>query len=118
MDDITALVKGENRKVAEMAKKVMKKLREEVGKEGLKFSVTENSKEGKSKMIASCGFVESELRQSSREGVALADSVETLGVDRRTRVKKLGPKEETRRKKCRVRFSFIKKNKALQKSYM
>ena len=50
---------------------------------GLKLSVTENGKEGKSKMIASCGFLENELRQFSKEeeGVILADSVETLGVD-------------------------------------
>ena len=41
-----------------MAKKVMKKVRK-----GLKLSVTENGKEGKSKMIASCGFLEDELRQ-------------------------------------------------------
>ena len=53
----------------------------------------ENGKEGKSK--------KNELRQFSREeGVTLADSVETLGVDLRTRVKswkhpkKKGEKEE------------------------
>ena len=33
VDDITALVKGRNKDVAEMAKKVMKKLKEEVEKE-------------------------------------------------------------------------------------
>ena len=33
-------------------------------------------------MIASCGFLEDELRQCSKEaGVTTADSVETLGVD-------------------------------------
>ena len=61
VDDITALVKGKKKEVAEMAKKVMKKLKEEVEKKGLKLSVTENGKEGKSKMIASCGFLENEL---------------------------------------------------------
>ena len=70
-------------------------------------------------MIASCGFLEDELRQCCKEeGVTLADSVETLGVDLKTRVKRLGAKEKTRRKKCKVRFSLIKKNKAFQKSYM
>ena len=65
--------------MAELAKKVMKKLTEEVFREGLKLSVTEHGKEGKSKMIASCGFLEDELRQSSKEeGVMLADSVERL----------------------------------------
>ena len=95
MDDITALVKGGNKQGVEMAKKVMKKRREEVEKNGLKLSVTENGEEGKSKMIASCGFLENELRQfSEEEGVTLADSVETLGVDLRTRIKKLGAKEK------------------------
>ena len=41
MDDITALVKGKSREVAEMAKKVMKKLKEEVEKKGLNLSVTQ-----------------------------------------------------------------------------
>ena len=99
-----------------MAKKVMKKLKKEVEKKGFTLSVTETGKEGKSKMIASCGFLENGLRQFSRgEGVTLADSVETLGVDLRTKVKRLGAKEKARRKKCKVRFSLIKKNKAVQK---
>ena len=60
--------------MAEKAKEVMKKLKEEVEKKGLKLSVTENGEEGKSKMIASCGFMENELRQFSKEeGVPLAD---------------------------------------------
>ena len=117
VDDITALVKGRNKEGGEMAKKVMKKLKEEVEKKGLKLSVTENGKEGKSKMIASCGFLENELRQFSREeAVTLAESVETLGVDLRTRMKRLGAKEKARRKKCMVRFSLMKKKKAFQKS--
>ena len=41
VDDITALVKGRNKEVAEMAKKVMKKLEEDVEKKGLKLSVTD-----------------------------------------------------------------------------
>ena len=89
MDDITALLIGKNKEVAEMAKKVMKKLQEEVEKKGLKLSVTENGKERKGKMFASCGFLEDELRQCSKEGgVTLADRVETLGVDLKTREKK------------------------------
>ena len=70
-------------------------------------------------MIASCGFLEDELRQCSKEeAVTMADSVETLGVDLRSRVNKLGVKEKVWRKSCKVRFSLIKKNKVLQKSYM
>ena len=103
--------------MAEMAKKLMKKLEEEVENKGLKLSVTENGKEGKSKMIASCGFLKDELRQCSKEeGVTMADSVETLGGDLRTRrVKRLGAKEKARRKECQVRFSLFKKNKVFQK---
>ena len=70
-------------------------------------------------MIASCAFLEDTQRQCCKEeGVTKADSVETLGVDLRTRVKRLGAKEKARRKKCKVRFSLIKKNKALQKNNM
>ena len=79
VDDITALLTRKNKVVA--AKKVMNRLREEVEKKGLKLSVTENGKEGESKMIASCGFLENELSQFSKEErVTVADSVETMGV--------------------------------------
>ena len=64
-------------------------------KKCFKLSVTENGKAGKSKMIGSCGFLENELSQFSREeGVTLADSVETLGGDLRTQVKSLGVKKK------------------------
>ena len=43
--NITALLMGKNKVVAEMAKKVMKRQREEVGEKGLKQSVNENGKE-------------------------------------------------------------------------
>ena len=97
---------------------ILRVVKEEVEKKSLQLSVTENGKERKSKMIASCGFLENELRQLSKEeGVTMANSVETLGVDLRTRVKRLGAKEKARRKKCKVRFSLIKKNEAFQKNY-
>ena len=83
-----------NKVVAEMAKNVMKRLREEVERKGLKLSVNENGIEGWSKMIDSCGFLVEELRQCSKEGVTMADSVKTLRVDLRTRVKSLGVKEK------------------------
>ena len=118
VDDIVALFEGEKQKHSGTGKEVMKKLTEEVEKEGLKLSVTDNGKEGKSKMITSCGFRENELRQfSKKEGVTLvADSVETLGMDLRTRVKRLRAKEKARRKKCKVRFSNIKKNNPSERS--
>ena len=110
MDDFTALLKGKNRGVAKMAKMVMKKLKEQVKKKGLNLSDTEKGEEGTSKMIASCGFLETELRQfSGEEGMTLADGVETLGVDLRARVKRLGAEEKAKRKKCKVRFSLIEK---------
>ena len=53
-------------------------------------------------MIASCGFLEDELRQCSKEeGVAMAHSVETLGVDLRTYVKRLGVKKKREERNAR-----------------
>ena len=49
------LFRRENKVVVELANKVMKKF-QKVERKGLKLSVTEDGKEGKSKMIASCGF--------------------------------------------------------------
>ena len=90
VDDITALLMVKNKEVAEMAKKSDEKAERRSGENGLKLSVTENGEEGKSKMIASSGFLENELSEFSKEeGETLADSVETLGVDLRTRVKRL-----------------------------
>ena len=73
-----------------MAKKVMKRPREEVENKGLKLSVIENGKEGQSKMIASRSFLEEELAslQQGRRSDDGRDSVETLGVGLRTRVKR------------------------------
>ena len=59
------------------------------------MSVSENGKEGKSKMIASCGYLEGELRQFSKEGVALADSVETLGVNFENKNQEVGSKRNS-----------------------
>ena len=42
--------------------------------------------------------------------MVLDKSVETLGVDLRTRAKRLGETEKARRKKCEVRFSLIRRN--------
>ena len=48
----------------------------------------------------------------------MADSVETLGEDFRTRFKRLGAKEKARRKKCKVRFSDYQKEQGFLKNYM
>ena len=71
--------------------------------------------EGMSKVIASCGNLEVELRQS-KEGVTMADIVETHGVDSRSRVKRIWSKRK--RKLCKVRFSLINTNRVFQKNYM
>ena len=71
VDDITVLLREKNEVVAEMAKKVMKKLKEEFEKKGLKLSVTENGKEEKSKMIASCGFLDSYHRVQKKANLTL-----------------------------------------------
>ena len=114
MDDITAPLMWEKQRSGGLGGE-----REEVEKKGLKWSVTENGKEGKRKLFASCGFLLDELCQCSKEeGVTLADSVQTLGVDLRRRVQLLGAKQTAKRKKCKVRFSLVKKNKAFRKNYM
>ena len=56
------------------------------------------------------------LACSKREGVCLATSVETQGVDLTTRMKQLGAKEKARRKNCDVRFSIARRNRVFQKS--
>ena len=48
----------------------------------------------------------------------MTDSVETLGVDLRTRVKNLGAREKARRKKCRIGVSITEKNRVFQTYYM
>ena len=63
VDDITALVKGRNREVAEKAKKGDEQGERRSGETRSQLSVTENGNEGKNKMIASCGFLENELSQ-------------------------------------------------------
>ena len=61
-------------------------------------------------MIAPCGFLENELRQFSREErVTLADRVETLGVDLRTRLKNGGKRKSKEEEvQCEV-FTHLKK---------
>ena len=82
VDDMTLTLDWGNKEVAEMAKKVMKKLQDEVGEKNVNLSVTENGMEGKGNMIASCGCLEDKLRQCSKQqGATMADSVKTLGVD-------------------------------------
>ena len=74
-------------------------------------------RKGEAKSLRLVDFLENELRQYSKEeGVTMADSVETLGFDLRTRVKRCGSERKSEKKKWKVRFSITKKNKAFQKS--
>ena len=119
MDGITAFLTGRNEELGELAEKVVKKLQREVEAKGLKLSITEGGKEGKSNVVASSRFLEERFQEcSKKDGVVVATSVEALEVDLRTRTKHLGAKAKSRRKKCEVTFSLIRKNKIFQKGYM
>ena len=86
-------MEGRNKELTGVAEKV-KSIGREVEEKGLKLSITEGGKEGKSKVIASCGYLEEKFQECTKpEGAELATSVETLGVDLRT-TKQLGAKEE------------------------
>ena len=63
-------------------------------------------------MIASCGFLEDELRGNDGRQCGKVWSV------LEARVKRLGAEEQARRKKCKLRFSIMKKSKAFHQNYM
>ena len=63
-------------------------MKKEVEQQGLKLSITAGGTEGESKVVTSCKYLEEEWREcSTREGVVMAESVETLGVNLRTQIK-------------------------------
>ena len=114
VDDISALLMEKNREVAEI-----EEIERGSRRQKMPQIVSEKVKEGKSKMIASCGFLENEPSQFSKGGVTLADSVETLGVDLRTRVKRLEAKEKARRKKVQGWvLDYQEEMRLFQKNYM
>ena len=53
-DDMTAFMNGRNKELVEMAERVGRTLKREVREKGLKLSIAEGRKEGKSKAITSC----------------------------------------------------------------
>ena len=97
----------------ELAEKVLNNLKEDVKEKGLKWSITEGGKEGKSEVIYLLQNLEEELRACRKKGVVMADSVETLGVSLRTHTHththRAAVSEGECEKKCDVRFSLIKK---------
>ena len=69
-------------------------------------------------VITSCRYLEERYQEcSKKEGVVVAMSVETLGVDLRTRTKQLEAKERSRRQKCEVILVY-QENRVFQKSHM
>ena len=69
-------------------------------------------------MTASCGFLEDEVRQCSKEeGVTVTDSVENTWSAFENESQEVGSSRKNE-KKCKVSFSLIKKNKAFPESYM
>ena len=90
VDDITAFMSGRNKELVEVAQKHLKKLRMEVQQKGLKLSITEGGKEGKSKAITSCKYLDQKFQEcSKKEGV-----LKHWGVDLRTRTKQFGREGE------------------------
>ena len=74
------------------------------------LSLTVDGKEGKSKVIVCCKFLEGSFKNHiEEEGVGLADSVETLRMDLMTRKKKAGAKEKARRRTSDVKVAVAKK---------
>ena len=57
-----ALLKGRNKELVKMAETVLRKWKKEVEEKGL----TENGKEGRSKKITSCKYMEGQLRDCSQ----------------------------------------------------
>ena len=66
MDDIAAFTSGSNEELVESAEKVLKKSKKEV-EEGLKLSITEGGKEGKSKVTTSSRSFRNAAEPSSWE---------------------------------------------------
>ena len=110
--------------LAGIAEKFLRATAREVGDEGPKIvnrgrMRTEKGREGESKVIASCSYLEANFQRCSKKGgVALANSVETLGVDLTTRTKQLGAKGKAGRRMCDLRFSNARRNRVFQKNYM
>ena len=118
MDDITALLMEKSKVVGEIAKKVMKRLREEVGEKGLKLSVT--GKKGRKEQHDRVVWFPGRRAASMQEGRSDdGRQCGNAGSRLENQSRKLGSEvEKMTRKKCKVRFSLIKKKKAFQKNYM
>ena len=101
----------------ESAEKVLKELKREVEEKGLKLSITEGGKEGERNVTTSCRYLEERFQEYSKnEGLVMATSVETLGVVAFVNEKSAtGSEREVEKKKCKLRFSLLKKNRIFPK---
>ena len=63
MEDITAFMEGRNKELAGFAEKVLKPRGREVEEKGLKLSIMEGGTEVKSKVIASCSYLEEKYHE-------------------------------------------------------
>ena len=85
--------------------------------QGLKLSITEGEKKERARQSLPASVRRRGFRNGAKKGgVVLASSVETLGVDLRTRPKQVGDK--ARGTQCDVGFSVIGENRVFQKNYM
>ena len=102
VDHSTAFLEGRNKELPSITGKLLREMRVEVKEKGLKQSITEGGKEGKSNVIASCSCLEEKFQECCRrDRVRLAIGVETLGEDLRTRMKQLGAKSEGEKENVR-----------------
>ena len=75
------------------------------------FNSTRNKGDG---VVQLSGGEVSAIFQKKRSGSCRQRG--NIGVDLRTRAKQLGAKEKARRRKCDVRFSIARRNRAFQKN--
>ena len=68
-------------------------------------------------MIASCGFLEKELRQFKKKCDLGRQRGNSVSRSENKRKKAWSKREKARRKKRNVRFSITKKNKTFRKNY-
>ena len=84
----------------------------------MKLSITEGGKEGKSKVITSCKYLEEVPGIQRERRSCLGNKCRNTGSGFGTRTRQLGAKEKARRKMCDVRFSLIRDNRVFQENYM
>ena len=115
VDELTAFMVERNKELASIAEKVLKLIKEEVQENG--FEVVNRRRRERKQEQRHCLVI---WKRSSRNAFFFQknkrQASKTPGVNLRTR--QLGAKVEERRKKCDVRFSLIRKNRAFQKNYM